>query len=83
VLLDISLRGGSGMEVLRHVNRDLPDVKVIMLSSHSEPEYREHFKDAGAYLFFDKAQEFDKVSDALIDLAIGRYINSIAHDPRS
>ena len=69
VVLDIALRTSNGMDVLRYVSRECPATKVIILSNHSEPESRELFLNAGAYLFFDKSLEFEKIRDAVAKLA--------------
>lgn len=69
VVLDISLRTSNGMDVLRYVARECPATKVIILSNYSEPESRELFLNAGAYQFFDKSLEFDKIRDAVAKLA--------------
>ena len=69
VMLDIALRASNGMDVLRYVAREYPATKVIILSNHSEPESRELFLNAGAFQFFDKSLEFDKVRDAIDRLA--------------
>lgn len=69
VVLDIALKTSNGMDVLRFVARECPATKVIILSNHSEPESRELFLNAGAYQFFDKSLEFDKIRDAVTALA--------------
>jgi DNA-binding NarL/FixJ family response regulator len=38
VLMDIRLAGGSGIDACRHITTDLPDTKVIMLTSFAEDE---------------------------------------------
>jgi len=39
LLLDIALPDGDGLTVLDDVRAQFPDVRVLMLSMHSEPEY--------------------------------------------
>lgn len=69
VLLDIKLRAGNGIEVLRHLRQHAPGAKVIVFSQHDDPEYREQFLQAGAHLFVNKTQETGKLVDALTELA--------------
>ena len=69
VLLDIKLRVGNGIEVLRHVRQHAPRAKVIVFSQHDEPEYRERFERAGAHFFFNKTRETEKLVAALTQLA--------------
>lgn len=76
VVLDIRLRASNGLAVLRYVASQYPAMKVIVLSNHAERESRELFMNAGAYQFFDKSLEFDKVHDAISLLAASTTISS-------
>jgi DNA-binding NarL/FixJ family response regulator len=69
VVLDIALRTSNGMDVLRYVSREYPATKVIVLSNNAELESREIFLNAGAYQFFDKSLEFEKIRDSVTILA--------------
>lgn len=69
IVLDIALRASNGMEVLRYVTRECPATRVIILSNHAELESRELFLKAGAYQFFDKSLEFDKIRESVALLA--------------
>jgi DNA-binding NarL/FixJ family response regulator len=69
VVLDISLKTSNGMEVLRYVAGTHPAIKVIVLSNYSEEASRARFLAAGAYGFYDKSLEFDKIRDAIGRLA--------------
>jgi two-component system OmpR family response regulator len=68
VLLDIKLRTGNGIEVLRHIKRHAPGAKVIVFSQHDEPEYREQFARAGAQFFFNKTHETGQLVATLTEL---------------
>jgi DNA-binding NarL/FixJ family response regulator len=72
LLLDIKLRAGNGIEVLRHVRRLAPAAKVIVFSQHDDPEYREQFQQAGAHFFFNKTHESGQLVDTLTALAASR-----------
>jgi DNA-binding NarL/FixJ family response regulator len=65
VVLDIKLRGGSGMEVLEQIRKDAPDITTIMLTNFANDSYRQRYLAAGANFFFDKTEEFEKVRDVL------------------
>jgi len=39
VLLDISLTGKSGLDILRQIKREKPKLPVVMLSVHTEEQY--------------------------------------------
>ena len=42
---------------------------VIVFSQHDDAGYREHFQQAGAHFFFNKAQEAGKLIATLTELA--------------
>jgi DNA-binding NarL/FixJ family response regulator len=69
VLLDLNLGTSSGMEVLSTVRRQLPIVEFVVLSNHSEPQYRRACAKAGARYFLDKSTEFDCVRTVIAQIA--------------
>ncbi|MBL8344068.1 MAG: response regulator transcription factor [Rubrivivax sp.] len=59
VVLDVDLRDGErGIDVLRHVVRQHPGIKVVVLSNLSWGAMREGFLRSGASAYFDKSNEF-------------------------
>lgn len=69
ILLDIKLRVGNGIEVLRHVRQHAPAAKVIVFSQHDDAGYREQFEQAGANFFFNKTHETGQLIATLTQLA--------------
>lgn len=65
VILDIRLRTGSGLEVLRELKREPSPPLVIMLTNHPSEHHRRWCEQHGADFFFDKTSEFEKVLDVL------------------
>jgi DNA-binding NarL/FixJ family response regulator len=75
LILDIQLRGGSGIRLLKQmrasgVNR--PEL-VIVVTNYPTDDYRKASHDCGADHFFDKASEFDKVRDVLLQHGTGSH----------
>jgi DNA-binding NarL/FixJ family response regulator len=69
VLLDIKLRMGNGIEVLRQLRRQSSATIVIVFSQHDDPGYREQFASAGADHFFNKTCETTQLIAVLTGLA--------------
>jgi DNA-binding NarL/FixJ family response regulator len=69
VLLDIKLRVGNGIEVLRYAKQHAPSATVIIFSQHDDPGYREQFAQAGAQFFFNKTHETEQLVSALTKMA--------------
>ncbi|MCE1164798.1 MAG: response regulator transcription factor [Bacteroidetes bacterium] len=61
VILDIHLRDGSGIELLKDVKMNLPGTTVMMLTNFPEEDYRKKCFELGAEYFLDKSIEFEKV----------------------
>ena len=73
VLLDLNLSGRSGMEVLRTVRKQAPEIVFVVLTNHSEPQYRRACTLAGAAYFLDKSTEFDRVRQVIAEIAATRH----------
>jgi DNA-binding NarL/FixJ family response regulator len=69
VLLDLNLLGRSGLEVLRAIHAESPGIAFIVLTNHSEPQYRSACMEAGARYFLDKSSEFERVPELVAGLA--------------
>lgn len=69
VLLDLNLRASSGMDVLRAVHPLEPGIAFVVLTNHSEPQYRRACQRAGAAYFLDKSTEFDRVPSVIAEIA--------------
>jgi two-component system OmpR family response regulator len=67
VVLDIQLRQGNGLNVLRRL-KGLPfgsQPVVIIFTNHANPEFRRHAASQGALYFLDKVSEFDHLEGLL------------------
>ena len=73
VVLDLQLKEGTGLGVLRKLGQKGRPVhtKVIVFTNYAFPQYRDRSLSFGADYFFDKAREFHRVRDVLADLASG------------
>lgn len=65
VILDIQMPGGNGMEVLRQIKLEDPKTKVVILTNHSEPQYRKRCFELKADYFLSKATD----SNLLIEIS--------------
>ena len=73
VLLDLNLMGRSGIDVLRAIHPQAPDIVFIVLTNHSEPQYRRACARAGARYFLDKSTEFERVREVIAEIAATRH----------
>jgi DNA-binding NarL/FixJ family response regulator len=75
VVLDISLAGSSGLELLKRFRIEKPDAKVLMLSMHAEAIYAARAVQAGARGYLSKGASSEELVTAVIRVAEGkRYV---------
>ncbi|HEV2692640.1 MAG TPA: response regulator transcription factor [Verrucomicrobiae bacterium] len=65
IIVDISLEGGSGLELIKDVKIQHPQARMIVLSMHDEMSYAERAMRAGAAGYIMKREATDKVLDAI------------------
>jgi len=59
VIVDIFLKSGSGLGVLRTAQRQTPPRKLVVLSNYASPDMRRKCLQLGADRVFDKSNEID------------------------
>ena len=76
VLLDISLPGRGGLDVLKDVRRDFPGVRVLVVSTYAESQYGLRAIRAGAAGYLSKASAPEELVRAVRSvMQSGRYIS--------
>ncbi len=81
ILLDISLPGRSGLELISQVKKIQPDAAVLILSIHSEEMYAIKALKSGASGYLTKSSDPDDLIRAIIKVSEGqRYISSSLAD---
>ena len=73
VLLDLNLGGRTGMDVMRAVRPQAPDIAFVVLTNHAEPQYRKACAKAGAAYFLDKSADLDRVPAVIAEIAASRH----------
>ena len=77
VVLDISLPGGSGLELLGEIRRERPTLPVLILTVHSEDQYAIRAIKSGAAGFLTKETAPDKLIEAVRKVASGgRFVSA-------
>lgn len=71
VIIDIFLKGGSGLGVLRAAAKGLHKRKLIVLSNYATPDMRRKCLELGASQVFDKSNEIDALILYCRQLAAG------------
>ena len=66
VLLDVGLPGMSGLEVARRLRDELPQLAVVVISTHESADYRDLAVANGARGFVAKADLTGAALDALL-----------------
>jgi len=72
-IIDVMLREGSGVEVLKALQRADRPLKRVMLTNYPVPLLRDHCLALGADRVFDKSRDFEELLD---------YCGALATEPR-
>ena len=64
-IVDIQMKGMGGMDLVRALNLDYPEVRVLMLSMHDEELYAMRALNAGAQGYLMKEEDPEKVVQAI------------------
>jgi DNA-binding NarL/FixJ family response regulator len=71
-IVDITLAGGSGIELIKNIKASYPDVATIVLSMHDESLYAERALRAGARGYIMKREATKKVLQAIQTVLAGK-----------
>lgn len=78
VLVDISLKGGHGIEVIKQVKARYPAVKMLVVSGYQESLYAERALRAGALGYLNKQESNEKILEAIRTVLAGERFVSAA-----
>jgi DNA-binding NarL/FixJ family response regulator len=59
LIIDVFLRTGTGLEVLRRAKSLRPQAKLVVLTNYATPEMRRRAQELGADRLFDKSAELE------------------------
>ena len=77
VMLDLSLKESSGIELIKDLQVICPEVRILVVSLHDEEIYAERVLRAGAKGFIMKAEAVDDIITAVRKVAAGEiYLSS-------
>jgi len=63
LIVDLFLKGGSGLRVVQHVQRARPEQKIIVFSNYVNANVRKRCAQLGVDAVFDKSTEIDALVD--------------------
>jgi DNA-binding NarL/FixJ family response regulator len=72
VLMDIRMPEGDGLEALERLHNELPEVKVVLLSTYDNPTYMARAQALGASDFLLKGCSRDTLVNTITSVAEGR-----------
>lgn len=71
-IVDLSLQGSSGLDLIKDLAEQLPAVRVVVLSMHEEMFYIERAFRAGAKGYVTKREATGQITEAVCEVAAGR-----------
>mgnify|MGYP002134652812 CR=1 FL=1 len=61
MIIDIFLKQGTGLEVLRHARDLRPEARLVVLTNYATPDMRRRCAELGAHRVFDKSAELEEL----------------------
>jgi DNA-binding NarL/FixJ family response regulator len=71
-IVDLFLKGGSGLDLIKELREQAPQTDVIVLSMHEEPGYAERALRAGARGYVTKRESTTQIVEAIRQVRKGR-----------
>lgn len=71
-VIDLSLKGSSGLDLIKDLAEQQPSVRVVVLSMHEEVFYAERSLRAGARAYVMKRESTSHIVEAIRQVAAGR-----------
>ena len=71
-IIDLSLAGGSGLDLIEHIKAHDPDILMLVASMHDEELYAERVLAAGARGYVNKQEAQDKIIRAIRQVLSGK-----------
>lgn len=65
MIIDLRMPGIDGIQVLREVKQQKPEIEVIVLTGHGSEKDKATCMELGAFAYFQKPVDIDRLSDAL------------------
>ena len=75
VIIDIFLRAGTGLEVLRRARLLRPEARLVVLTNYATPDMRRRCIQLGADRVFDKSAELEELLSYCESLSGGTPVN--------
>ena len=82
VVVDISLKRGNGLDLIRQLRRTNPEARMLVSSMHDETLYAERSLHAGAMGYINKQEAGRKIVEAIRHVLAGRVYLSEAMSAR-
>ena len=76
ILLDIKMKGQSGIDIARRVRRSYPTVKVIILTTYDDESYLHEAIEAGVHGFLLKSMSHEALPDTIRAIMRGERVLS-------
>lgn len=68
VLLDMKIPGMDGLEILKHIKKIIPDIKVIMMTAYGELDMLQEANSYGVITHFTKPFDIEQLRNAVRDI---------------
>ncbi len=74
VLTDVNLPGMNGLQLVQHLRREVPGVRMVVLTAYDDEEQLYHAVRSGAHAYFSKDVSPARIAEVVREVGQGRYV---------
>ncbi len=74
VLTDVNLPGMNGLQLVQHLRREVPGVRMVVLTAYDDEEQLYHAVRSGAHAYFSKDVSPTRIAEVVREVGQGRYV---------
>jgi DNA-binding NarL/FixJ family response regulator len=74
MLTDVNLPGMNGLQLVQHVRKEIPGVRLVVLTAYDDEEQLYHAIRSGAHAYFSKDVSPARIVEVVREVSLGRYV---------
>ena len=74
MLTDVNLPGMNGLQLVQHVRKEIPGIRLVVLTAYDDEEQLYHAIRSGAHAYFSKDVSPARIVEVVREVSLGRYV---------
>ncbi len=74
ILTDVNLPGINGLQLVQRIRKEVPGVRMVILTAYDDEEQLYHAIRSGAHAYFSKDVSSVRIAEVVREVSVGRYV---------